>query len=61
MSKYLPVKGDGGGTTYGALTNADILLIPSPNDLETAFSTDDLIIYTFYNNKWRSTGGGPLT
>jgi len=52
--------GDDGGTTYGTLTNAQILAIASPSDDESAFSTDDLIVYVFFSGKWNSTAGGEL-
>lgn len=48
------------GTTYGPLTNVQILAIASPSDEETAFSTDDSIVYFFYQGTWYSTGGGAL-
>lgn len=53
--------GTSGGTTYGALTNAQILAISSPSNDESAFSTDDNIVYNFYNGSWYSTGGGVLS
>lgn len=53
--------GGGGGTTFGPLTNAQILAIPAPVDENTAFSTDDFIVYTYYNGSWYSTGGGVLS
>lgn len=52
--------GSSGGTTYGALTNTQILAIPSPSDLDNAFSTDDNVIYTFYSGFWYSPAGGIL-
>ncbi len=53
--------GGGGATTYGPLTNVQILALASPSDEENAFSTDDFIVYTFYQGSWYSTGGGVLT
>lgn len=50
----------GGGATFGALNNAGILAVGSPSDLDNAFSTDDFIIYTFYQGDWYSTAGGIL-
>jgi len=52
--------GGGGGTTYGAMTNVQILAIASPSDDESVFSTTDLIVYNFFNGSWYSTGGGIL-
>ena len=49
-----------GMSTYGALDNVSILAIVTPLDTETAFSTDDLSTYTFYNGSWYSTVGGVL-
>ena len=63
MSGFRPVTPGGstvGVTTYGALSNANILAIVSPSDDETAFSTDDFIVYTFYSGSWYSTAGGVL-
>ena len=53
--------GGGSGTTYGPLSNAGILAIAAPKDEETAFSTDDFIVYFFYSGSWYSTGGGVLS
>jgi len=56
--------GGGGGssaTTYGPLSNANILAIASPSDEETAFSTDDFIVYFFFSGDWYSTAGGILS
>lgn len=55
--------GGGGGsrTDYGALTNAQILAIATPDPLGEAFSTDDNINYTYYSGAWYSTGGGVLS
>jgi len=57
----IPDDGRIGTSTYGALTNAQILALPSPSDTESAFSTDDLINYIFFNTSWYSTAGGVLT
>ena len=62
----MPIGGGGiggvseGKTTYGPLTNVQILAIASPSDDETAFSTDDNITYTFFDGDWYSTVGGIL-
>lgn len=45
---------------YGALTNAQILAILTPDSLSGVFSTDDKINYTYYDGSWYSTGGGVL-
>ena len=58
-----PGSGSGSGSTrtdYGALTNAQILAIPTPDELGEAFSTDDNINYTFSGGSWYSTAGGEL-
>ncbi len=49
--------GGGGRTDYGALTNAAILAIPSPDELGQAFSTDTYSNYTYYSGSWYSTAG----
>ena len=53
--------GGGGGTTYGPLSNANILAVASPSDEETAFSTDDFVVYFFFSGDWYSPVGGILS
>jgi len=55
-----PGSANQGQTTYGVLTNVQILAIASPSDGESAFSSDDFIPYTFLTPNWYSTGGGVL-
>lgn len=55
--------GGGGGTgesTFGTLTNAEILALVGVSENSTADSSDDNIRYTFISGAWRSTGGGLL-
>lgn len=54
--------GDQGVSTYGQITNAQILAIASPSAGESADSTDDFIRYIYFGTDmtWRSTGGGIL-
>ena len=52
--------GGGGVSTYGTLTNAEILNLSSPSENETADSSDDFIRMVFIVGIWRTTGGGTL-
>ena len=61
MSDFIDFTGSGRGlTTYGQLTNSEILALPSPSDGQSAFSTTDFIVYNFFDGSWYSTGGGIL-
>lgn len=55
--------GSGGdsGTTYGPLTNIQILAIALANDEDTAFSTDDNVVYTYFSGNWYNPVGGILS
>ena len=48
------------GTTYGALTNAQILALTGLSENDTTWSIDDNITYTYYSGSWYSTLGGVL-
>jgi len=62
--EYSPLSSSGpsgsGRTDYGALTNAAILAISTPDELGTAYSTDDKVNYTFNGGSWYSPAGGAL-
>ena len=55
----------GGGSssayTYGVRTNAQILAIPGPSNGETAWSSDDLTAFTYFNGSWYNAGQGVLS
>lgn len=55
-----PSSGGGGLSTYGTLTNAQILALPTPLENETADSSDDFIRMVFIVGAWRTTLGGLL-
>ena len=60
MAGYYPLPPTAGsGTTWGALTNTEILAL-SPEDNDTAWSTDDYVEYTYYQGTWFNPVGGAI-
>lgn len=49
-----------GTSTYGTLTNVQILALGSPLENETADSSDDHVRYTYISSAWYSPAGGLL-
>lgn len=67
-SKAYCCLGEGGGSgsdqgtsTYGTLTNAQILALPSPQENETADSSDDNVRYVYISGAWYNPVGGLLS
>jgi len=49
------------GMHYGTMTNANILLISSPSEGDTADSSDDLTRCFYISGAWRNVAGGLLS